>query len=77
MKPHDVSAGLRSTRERLNEVQEELRELDHDDLRRPGLRNEETELRARLVRLQDSALKDHDTQEIPGVPGAPASIRRP
>lgn len=77
MKSYDVTAGLRSTRARLDEIQDELRQLDEDDRQRAALRNEETELRARLVRLQDSALKDHDTQEIPGVPGAPAAISRP
>lgn len=71
MQSRDPSDELSAVRTRLGQIEEErslLSPEDTDGLAQ--LRKEEGELRARLVRLQDSALKDHDTQEIPGVPGA-------
>lgn len=70
MPSRDQTDELFAMRMRLREIEEERRQLDPEDVGdRAQLRNEESELRSQLVRLQDSSLKDHDTQEIPGVPG--------
>jgi hypothetical protein len=70
MRSDDKSNDLAAIRESLASLERERSQLGEDDVtRRAQLRSEETELRARLIRLQDSALKNHDTEEIPGVPG--------
>ena len=75
MQSRDKSNELFTTRMRLREIEEELRRLGPEEVdERNRLRQEQSELRARLVKLQDTSLKDHDTQEIPGVPGAAKGI---
>lgn len=57
-------------RARLDEIESERQQLPTDAFsRKADLNDEEHELRALLMRLQDATVKARDTQEIPGVPG--------
>ncbi len=68
------SDALAAARERLNEVEQTRRRSESEDsIQNVDLRREESELRSQIIRLQDAALQDYDTQEIPGVPGAPVT----
>lgn len=69
-----VSTEILTIRDRLAEIKRERDFLPADAFgERADLKDEEHELRARLVKLQDDSLKDRDTQELHGVPGFPAS----
>lgn len=69
-----VSTEILTIRDRLAEIKRERDLLPADAFsERADLKDEEHELRARLVKLQDDSLKDRDTQELHGVPGFPAS----
>lgn len=73
MRDNDPRRQLAVARERLRQIEQDREQSSGHDLDpNRELRTEESELRARLVKLQDSTLKEYDTQEIPGVPGAPA-----
>lgn len=70
MKNDPLSSEIRSVRDRLREIEEARERLPEDALEeRADLKNEEHELRARLIRLQDATLRDWDTAELPGIPG--------
>ena len=70
MRTDHLTNEIRSIRERLNEIEEERHRLPEDSFdERADLKNEEHELRARLIRLQDAKLRPWDTAELPGIPG--------
>jgi hypothetical protein len=70
MRTDHIANEIRGVRERLNEIEEERARLPEDSFdERAELKNEEHELRARLIRLQDATLRDWDTAELPGIPG--------
>lgn len=70
MKNDPLASEIRSVRERLREIEEERDRLPEDAFdERAGLKGEEHQLRARLIRLQDATLRDWDTAELPGIPG--------
>ena len=70
MRTDHLSNEIRDIRERLNEIEEERDRLPEDSVNeRVDLKNEEHELRARLIRLQDATLRPWDTAELPGIPG--------
>jgi hypothetical protein len=67
---HHLSNEIRGVRERLNEIEERRNRLPEDASgEQARVRDEEHQLRARLIRLQDETLKDWDTVELPGIPG--------
>lgn len=70
MKNDPLVGEIRSVRGRLREIEEERDRLPEDaSEERAALKNEEHQLRARLIRLQDATLRDWDTAELPGIPG--------
>jgi predicted nucleic acid-binding Zn-ribbon protein len=70
MRTDHLSNEIRDIRERLNEIEEERHRLPEDSFdERADLKDEEHELRARLIRLQDAMLRPWDTAELPGIPG--------
>lgn len=78
MRTDQISNEIRGIRERLSEIEEERESLTEDSSsERVELKDEEHELRARLIRLQDATLRDWDTAELPGIPGSLTGARRP
>ncbi|HJQ78186.1 MAG TPA: hypothetical protein VJ948_13140 [Acidimicrobiia bacterium] len=72
MNAEAVSTEILTIRERLAEIKRDRDLLPADAFsERADLKDEEHELRARLVKLQDDSLKDRDTKELHGVPGFP------
>lgn len=70
MKNDPLGNEMRSVRDRLREIEEDREQLPEDAFeQRADLKNEEHQLRARLIRLQDARLRDWDTAELPGIPG--------
>lgn len=64
------SQEIQNIRDRLRQIEEERGQLPEEASdERIGLKQEEHELRARLIRSQDAALKPWDTAELPGIPG--------
>lgn len=74
MSTEAVSNEILTIRDRLAEIKKERDQLPVDAFsERVELKDEEHELRARLMKLQDTSLKDRDTEELHGVPGFPAT----
>lgn len=66
-----IANEILAIRARLDEIATERQQLPVDAFsRKADLNDEEHELRARLMRLQDATIKNRDTQELPGIPGS-------
>jgi hypothetical protein len=73
MNAEAISTEILEIRRRLDSIEEERRQLPTDVFsEKADLIDEEHELRARLIRLQDASLSERETQQLPGVPGFPA-----